>query len=162
MMFRILLDLLTMCGKIKKYAPKWWFFMVFCHGPKQKNTLSKSKILELPKIRFPEDVHPFNTNLAKSVLYLAPKQLHGPPGGDGKHPRESQGNVSTSKLMMAFIGRFICFICGKILEQGVKGTKIRQRLCTNLCKKTPSNQMSQVKSHFHHSHIDSIKLATNL
>lgn len=88
MMFRILLDLLTMCGKIKKYAPKWWFFMVFCHSPKQKNTLSKSKILELPKIWFPEDVHPFNTNLqsAKSVLYLAPKQLHGPPGGDGKPP----------------------------------------------------------------------------
>ena len=41
----------------------------------------------------------------------------GPPGGD-VHPRESQGNVSTSKLMVAFIGRFICFICGKILEQG--------------------------------------------
>lgn len=69
----------------------------------------------------------FNTNLAKSVLYLAPKQLHGPPGGDG-HPRESQGNVSTSKLMVAFIGHFICFICGKILEQGVKVTKIRQHL----------------------------------
>lgn len=78
-----------------------------------------------------------------------------------ENPRESQGNVSTSKLMVAFIGRFICFICGKILEQGVKGTK-NTPLCTNLCKKTPSNQMSQVKSHFHHSHNDGIKLATNV
>lgn len=138
-MFRILLDLLTMCGKIKKYAPKWWFFMVFCHGPKQKNTLNKSKILELPKIRF---FHLFNTNLqsAKSVLYLAPKQLHGPPSD--VHPRESQGK-STKSSLASFIFdinfniqvhwwwvccRFTCFICGKILEQGVKVTKIRQHL----------------------------------
>lgn len=111
MMFRILLDLLTMCGKIKKYAPKWWFFMVFCHGPKQKNTLNKSKILELPKIRFPEDVRPFNTNLqsAKSSStslqnsYMAHLRMFTPV-----KVRESQRNLRyklqhSSSLMVGLL-----------------------------------------------------------